>query len=103
MCRPQTKKKRRSIDFTTLNGATTPAPDAKRIGRSEMLRSPVGTGQVKEEWMTTPPADEVGTKLLFENERVRVWDLALAPGESLAKHVHRTDYFFIVESGGLVR
>lgn len=53
--------------------------------------------------MTTPPADAVGTKLLFENERVRVWDLALAPGESLAKHIHRTDYFFIVESGGLIR
>ena len=53
--------------------------------------------------MTTPPADAVGTKILFENERVRVWDLALAPGESLAKHIHRTDYFFIVESGGLIR
>jgi hypothetical protein len=53
--------------------------------------------------MATPPADEVGTKVLFENERVRVWDLALAPGESLAKHIHRTDYFFIVESGGLIR
>jgi hypothetical protein len=40
---------------------------------------------------------------MFENERVRVWDLALAPGESLDKHIHRTDYFFIVESGGLIR
>jgi hypothetical protein len=40
---------------------------------------------------------------MFENERVRVWDLALAPGESLAKHIHRSDYFFIVESGGLIR
>ena len=53
--------------------------------------------------MATAPANEVGTKVLFENERVRVWDLALAPGESLAKHIHRTDYFFIVESGGLIR
>ena len=53
--------------------------------------------------MTTPPAEQVGTSVLFENERVRVWDLALAPGESLAKHIHRTDYFFIVESGGLIR
>lgn len=53
--------------------------------------------------MTTPPANEVGTRVMYENERVRVWDLALAPGESLAKHIHRTDYFFIVESGGLIR
>jgi mannose-6-phosphate isomerase-like protein (cupin superfamily) len=40
---------------------------------------------------------------MFENERIRVWDLALAPGESLAKHIHRLDYFFIIESGGLIR
>lgn len=53
--------------------------------------------------MATPPTDLVGTSLMFENERVRVWDLALAPGESLEKHVHRTDYFFIVESAGLIR
>ena len=53
--------------------------------------------------MATEPSDKVGTRLMFENDRVRVWDLALAPGESLAKHVHHTDYFFIVESGGLIR
>jgi beta-alanine degradation protein BauB len=53
--------------------------------------------------MATEPTEQVGTRLMFENERVRVWDLALAPGESLEKHIHRTDYFFIVESGGLIR
>ena len=53
--------------------------------------------------MATEPTDQVGTRIMFENDRVRVWDLALAPGESLAKHVHRLDYFFIVESGGLIR
>ncbi len=55
------------------------------------------------EHMTTEPTERVGTRLLFENEHVRVWDLALAPGESLAKHIHRHDYFFVVESGGLIR
>jgi hypothetical protein len=53
--------------------------------------------------MVTEPTDQVGTRVMFENDRVRVWDLSLAPGESLAKHIHRTDYFFIVESGGLIR
>ena len=53
--------------------------------------------------MATEPTDQVGTRVMFENERVRVWDLSLAPGESLGKHIHRTDYFFIVESGGLIR
>jgi len=58
---------------------------------------------VQGEDMATEPTDQVGTRLMFENDRVRVWALALAPGASLAKHIHRTDYFFIVESGGLVR
>ena len=53
--------------------------------------------------MTTEPTEQVGTRLMFENEHVRVWDLALAPGESLEKHIHRRDYFFVVESGGLIR
>ncbi len=49
------------------------------------------------------PTEHVGTRLLFENDRVRVWDLALAPGESLDKHIHRLDYVILVESGGLLR
>jgi mannose-6-phosphate isomerase-like protein (cupin superfamily) len=53
--------------------------------------------------MATEPGEAVGTRLLFENERVRVWDLALAPGESLEKHVHRNDFLFIVVSGGSLR
>ena len=53
--------------------------------------------------MATPPTERVGTSLMFENERVRVWDLSLAPGESLEKHIHRTDYFYIVELAGLIR
>jgi hypothetical protein len=51
----------------------------------------------------TEPTENVGTRLLFENDRVRVWDLALAPGESLEKHIHRLDYVILVESGGLIR
>jgi hypothetical protein len=53
--------------------------------------------------MPTEPTEQVGTRIMFENDRVRVWDLALEPGESLEKHIHRLDYFFIVESGGLIR
>lgn len=46
---------------------------------------------------------QVGTRLLFENDRVRVWDLALAPGEWLESHLHREDFFFIVAAGGHLR
>lgn len=49
------------------------------------------------------PTEQVGTRLLFENERVRVWDLALAPGEALEKHIHRHDFLFVVIAGGSLR
>mgnify|MGYP003405455726 FL=1 len=45
----------------------------------------------------------VGTKLLFENERIRVWDITLASGERLAFHRHRTSYFYRCEAGGRLR
>jgi quercetin dioxygenase-like cupin family protein len=45
----------------------------------------------------------VGTNLLFENERIRVWDITLAPGERLPFHRHRTSYFYRCESGGRLR
>lgn len=50
--------------------------------------------------MTPEPGGQVGTRLMFENERIRVWDLALAPGEALEAHVHRRDFCFIVVQGG---
>ena len=43
---------------------------------------------------------EVGTRLLYENDRVRVWDITLQPGERLPFHCHRTSYFYRCESGG---
>ena len=44
--------------------------------------------------------DQVGSRLLFENDRVRVWDLCLQPGESTGQHCHSTDYFYVVIGGG---
>ena len=44
---------------------------------------------------------QVGTRLLLENRRVRVWDLTLAPGERLAFHRHRTSYLYRCHAGGL--
>ncbi len=43
-------------------------------------------------------ADElgpVGTKVVFENEQVRVWVLQLAPGERSAVHRHELDHLLI--------
>jgi beta-alanine degradation protein BauB len=53
--------------------------------------------------MANEPSEQVGERLMFENDRVRVWDIDLAPGESLPEHIHRLDYVILVASGGLIR
>ncbi|WP_199546720.1 hypothetical protein [Streptomyces sp. N35] len=42
---------------------------------------------------------DIATKLLFENDRVRVWELRLAPGERSAVHRHDLDHLLIQISG----
>jgi hypothetical protein len=41
----------------------------------------------------------VGTKLLFENDRVKVWEMALEPGEESAVHRHELDYVMVQVDG----
>jgi beta-alanine degradation protein BauB len=42
----------------------------------------------------------VGSTLISENERVRVWMIRLAPGERIGFHRHVLDYFWTAVSGG---
>jgi hypothetical protein len=47
---------------------------------------------------TTPPSDvttAVGSEILFENDRVRVWEMLLAPGESCPPHRHVHDHLLL--------
>ena len=48
-------------------------------------------------------SDDVGTRLLFENDRVRVWDLRLEPGESTGLHRHTSDFLYIVIGDGTLQ
>lgn len=41
----------------------------------------------------------VGTKVVFEDDRVRVWQLRLAPGESSAVHRHDLDHLLVQVAG----
>ncbi len=41
----------------------------------------------------------VAKAVLFENERVRVWEMRLAPGESSALHEHQHDYVIVQIAG----
>jgi beta-alanine degradation protein BauB len=50
-----------------------------------------------------PPSSAVGTRLLFENDRVRVWDLQLNPGEAIPLHRHEHDYLYVVIGDGLLQ
>ena len=40
-------------------------------------------------------SDRIGTELLFENDRFRVWDMVLEPGEDSELHRHTNDYLFV--------
>lgn len=42
----------------------------------------------------------VGSVLISENERVRVWMIRLQPGECIGFHRHVLDYFWTAVSGG---
>ncbi len=49
--------------------------------------------------MTRRILGNVGTKLLFENERVRVWELDLEPGARSDVHRHDHDYLLVQIEG----
>ena len=41
-----------------------------------------------------------GTRVVYENEQVRVWEIELQPGEVLAMHHHDLDYVVVALTGG---
>jgi hypothetical protein len=49
--------------------------------------------------MTSDALGEIGTRILFENEHVRVWENVLEPGEESPVHRHDHDYLSIDVEG----
>ncbi|MEQ8442746.1 MAG: hypothetical protein RIM33_16080 [Alphaproteobacteria bacterium] len=43
--------------------------------------------------------EQVGSDIVFEDEKVRVWNFELRPGESTAMHTHEHDYIWYAISG----
>jgi hypothetical protein len=41
----------------------------------------------------------VGTRVIFENAQVRIWELKLAPGERSAVHRHELDHVLVQIAG----
>jgi hypothetical protein len=44
----------------------------------------------------------VGTRLLYEDDDVRVWEMQLEPGQHSDLHHHEHDYILAIDSGDLV-
>jgi hypothetical protein len=42
---------------------------------------------------------DVATRLLVENDRVRIWEMALEPGQASALHRHDLDYVLVQVAG----
>jgi hypothetical protein len=62
-------------------------------------------GQFSSELEAAPGNHQLGTTMWYENERIRVWEVLLQPGQRGAFHAHTTNYFWtVVEAGrGLQR
>jgi len=57
----------------------------------------------RDELDAAPGNLEVGTGLWFENDRIRVWEVRLQPGERTPFHAHTRRYFWTVVDGGIGR
>lgn len=57
----------------------------------------------EDELEQAPTNLDVGTRLWFENEAIRVWEVRLQPGERGPFHAHTRRYFWTVVDGGIGR
>jgi quercetin dioxygenase-like cupin family protein len=76
------------LDKKAVNTASTPWPPEIAAEFERELKSPNGC---------------VGQRLLSENERVRVWEIRLKPGQRFGFHRHVLDYFWSAVNAGRAR
>lgn len=76
-------------------------PDKMAV-RSERTEWPAGI-KAEFEREARSPNGCVGTELLSETNRVRVWIIRLKPGERAGFHRHVLDYFWTSVNGGRAR
>jgi hypothetical protein len=70
-------------------------PSTRRVHRSAGEEAPMTVHEAQQALQPNETTHRVGTKLLFENDRVRVWELVLGPGEESPRHEHACDYVFV--------
>jgi len=65
--------------------------------------APAWPSAIREEFEASQLNGRVGTRLLSETDRVRVWEIRLAPGERIGFHRHVLDYFWTAVTPGRAR
>ncbi len=53
-------------------------------------------------WKSDAEVGPVAQTILFENDKVRVWEIVLDPGEELAVHTHSIDYVIVTVEGSVM-
>src|SRR4029453_6788888 len=80
-----------------LHRQPAPLPRRRAARRSGRPRGGLLTG--RSPMSETPETDrvlgDIASRLLFENDRVRIWELDLASGERSATHRHDLDYVIV--------
>lgn len=71
----------------------TPQPSAPRAGAD-------WSAAVQDDFAANGHNPRVGTRLLSVNDRVRVWEIRLEPGERIGFHRHVLDYFWTAVTPG---
>ena len=62
--------------------------------------APAWPSTIRKEFEANQLNGRVGTRLLSETDRVRVWEIRLAPGERIGFHRHVLDYFWTAVTDG---
>jgi hypothetical protein len=53
------------------------------------------TGQIRRTAVPEEITEAIGTELLFENDRVRVWSMTIEPGGASPVHRHTRDWLYV--------
>jgi hypothetical protein len=65
--------------------------------------APAWPSTIRDEFEANQLNGRVGTRFLSETDRVRVWEIRLAPGERIGFHRHVLDYFWTAVTPGRAR
>lgn len=70
---------------------------------TETCTGPHWTDELRQELAQAGTNGRVGSRIVSESDRVRVWLIEMQPGERLPFHTHVLDYFWTATSPGKAR